>query len=1063
MMKKSNSFACGKSQLLKVAAFALFAFFAPSVSFAATDAQAVQQQDGKVQGTVKDAAGEAIIGATIRVAGMQGGTITDIDGNFAIDAKAGQTLEITAIGYKTQKVTVSGKSVAVVMEEDAQMLDEVVALGFGVQARKQDLSGSVGTVAAPEKVAMRSLTSSTGMLQGQIPGVTVAENSGDPTAGFNMVIRGQGSVSDAVLWVVDGVPSAQVPAVSEIESIVVLKDAASAAVYGATAANGGVIIVTTKKAGKTQGAQIEYDGQMSVVNAINTIHGLSAPDYVAMRAKDDPNWMGASLPQAMKDYVNTQRTDWTDAIFRTALRQRHNLAINFGNEYARNRVSFNYFNTEGTLKNTFDKGVNAHYKGDFDINKWVNISEDANWRHSRSRGANTSGVTDGVLINAIYAPQSAPEYNEDGTFSSWLPEQWQQYTGMFGDIYNPLRLLEGDENWNSWQEFQTNTALTIHDIIPGLKFTSRYTYVLSHNYYKNFHHYRYEVTGRQETPSNASLSDGAETNYRWQTENTLNYDNNFGDHNLSLMLSTTASKATGRWTDANGRGFSDESAPLQYIAYANSAVATDGFRGTDTNVALVGRVGYSYADRYFFTASLRKDWAGRLVYEHNSGTFPAITAAWKLSSEKFWEPLKDKIQLFKIRGNWGRVGNINSVGRNYSAVLLGRGGGYTQVERPQYGIGNSATQVWGTTVFNSRAFNPALTWETSEQWGLGLDMAMLNNRLSLSLDYFNKRTYDLIQTQTLNFPNYIGVDTKPQINSGEIVNKGVELTASWNDKIGDDFHYYLRGNLAWLHNEVTKTSEKDDEGNWMDWNHGWSFRNLYDIFRTEAGGPYYQFYLIKTDGIFQTDAEAAAYVDKNGNRIQPQAKAGDLKFIDFNEDGQITDEDRQFCGSRDPKWTYSLSGGFDWKKLAVDFMFQGVGGAQIFYAGKTMIFNDNEGNFNRAEGIKDAWGWNKTTDAEIPRLSRSDDNGNFSRASDFYLESGSYLRLKSLTVSYDLTDILRKVNHFAERKSGLTAYITGENLFTITPYSGMDPECGGWDTIKYPVSRTISFGVKVTY
>ena len=1061
MMKKSNSFACGKSQLLKVAAFALFAFFAPSVSFAATDAQAVQQQDGKVQGTVKDAAGEAIIGATIRVAGMQGGTITDIDGNFAIDAKAGQTLEVTAIGYKTQKVTVSGKSVAVVMEEDAQMLDEVVALGFGVQARKQDLSGSVGTLANPEKVQMRSLTSSTGMLQGQIPGVTISENSGDPTAGFNMVIRGQGSINDGVLWVVDGVPNAQIPAATEIESMVVLKDAASAAVYGATAANGGVIIVTTKGAKKNlNGVQIDYDGQVSIVNAINTIHGLSAQDYVAMRAQDDPGWMSDSYPQAMKDYINTQRTDWTDAIFRTAVRHRHTVAANFGNEFARNRVSFNYFDTEGTLKNTFDKGVNAHYKGDFDINKWVNISEDANWRHSRSRGANTSGVTDGVLINAIYAPPSAPMYNEDGTFSSWLPAQWQANTGMFGDIYNPLRLLEGDDNWNSWQEFQTNTALTIHDIIPGLKFTSRYTYVLSHNYYKNFHHYRYEITGRQESPTNANLSEGASTSYRWATENTLNYDNNFGDHNISLMLSTTADKRHGGYNNnVTGVGFSSEEKALQYMVYADNKQSSDGYGGMDTNVALVGRVGYSYADRYFFTASLRKDWAGRLVYEHNSGTFPAFTAAWKISSEKFWEPMKDKIQLLKLRANWGRVGNINSIGWLYSAYNLSTNN--NQNERTQYGLGGAP--VWGAQIYNDRAFNPALTWETSEQWGVGVDIATFNNRLSASLDYFNKRTYDLINTQTLNFPNYIGVSTPPTINSGEIKNKGVELTASWNDKIGSDFHYYLRGNLAWLQNEVSKTSEKDENGEWMEWTHGGSFRNLLDVYRSKAGGPYYQFYLIKTDGIFQTDAEAAAYVDKNGNRIQPQAKAGDLKFIDFNEDGQITDEDRQYCGSATPKWTYALSGGFDWKKLAVDFMFQGVGGAQIFYAGKTMIFNDNEGNFNRAEGIKDAWGWGKTTDAEIPRLSRSDDNGNFSKTSDYFLESGSYLRLKSLTVSYDLTDILRKINHFAERKSGLTAYITGENLFTITPYSGMDPECGGWDSIKYPVSRTISFGVKVTY
>ena len=1057
-MEKSNFLLSAKS-LKKMALFAMIAFFAPSVAFADTASVNAVQQDNIVKGTIVDTTGEPVIGATIKVVGTGTGVATDVEGNFSLAVDNGAKLEISAIGYKTVQATAQN-GMNVTLEEDALLLDEVVALGFGVQARKQDLSGSVGTLAMPEKVQMRSLTSSTGMLQGQVPGVTVTENSGAPGGDFSMTIRGKGSGSDGILWVVDGVPNAQIPAASEIESMTILKDAASAAVYGASAANGGVIIVTTKSAKKgLKGVALEYDGQLSVANAINTIHGLSAADQIEMRNRDDEGWFKAFSAGA-QDYISQQRTDWTDAIFRSAIRQRHTVALNYSNEVMRNRVSFTYSNRQGTLKNTFDKFVNAHYKGDFDINKWINISEDANWRHSRGRGANTSGVTDGVLINAIYAPQCAPTYNEDGTFSSWLPMEYNSNTTQFGDIYNPLRLLEGDDNWNTWQEFQTNTALTIHNIIPGLKFTSRYTYVLAHNYYKNFHHYRYERTGRQESPSNAGLGEGASTSYRWQTENTLNYDNNFGLHNVSLMLSTTASKTTGRWSSISGSGYSDESTALQYIDFADSKVANDGYDGMDTNVAVVARAGYSYADRYFLTASVRKDWAGRLVYEHNSGTFPAFTAAWKLSSEKFWEPLKDKIQLFKIRGSWGRVGNMGSVGVNYSAVNLYRGGDYTKRERAQYGM--EGAPLWGTTVYNGRAFNPLLTWETSEQWGIGLDLATFNNRLSLSFDYFNKRTFDLIQSQTLNFPNYIGVDTRPSINSGEVVNKGIEVTAAWNDKIGRDFHYYLRGNLAWLHNEVTKTSEQDNEGNWIDWVQGGSFRNLYDVYRTTAGGPFDQFYLIKTDGIFQTQAEIDAYT-KDGNKIQPNAQPGDLKFIDANNDGQITDADRQFCGNATPKWTYALSGGFDYKKFAVDFMFQGVGGAQVFYCGKTMIFNDNEGNFNRAEGIKDSWGWGKTTDATIPRLSRSDANGNFSKTSDYFLESGSYLRLKSLSISYDFTDLIRKVSHFGDRGSTLSAYITGENLFTITPYSGMDPECGGWDSIKFPVSRTISFGVRITY
>ena len=1042
---------------MKKTLFTLFAIFLLAVTTASA-------QVAKVSGNVKEADGQAAIGAGVQVKGTSIGTITDLDGNFTIECKKGQTLVISSLGFKDVEVVNNGQPINVTLESDSSVLDEVVVLGYGIAQKKQDLSASVGVMKDPQKISMRSVTGSTAMLQGQIPGVTVQENNGDPTAGHSMVIRGQGSPSgDGVLWIVDGVPGAAIPSVSEIASMVVLKDAASAAIYGAQSGAGGVVIVTTKQAKRTEGVQVEYDGQVNLASPTNIIHGLTAQELIDMRRQACINaGQGdflAGYDQEFIDYISTTRTDWVDAITRLAVSNRHNAAISFGNEYAKNRISFAYTDKEGTLLNTFSKSVNVNYKGDFDVNKYIKITENLNWSHGRSRGTNTSSESSGSLINAIFAPSFAPEWGENGEFSSWLPEKWQSETGLLGDCYNPLRQLLGDSQWNSNNNFQTHTSLQIHDIIPGLKFTSRYSYWLNHNIYKNFHYYRYEITGRQESSSAmaSNLSEGASYSTQWKTENTLSYDQTFGKHTISAMASTTADAATGRDFSITGTGFEDESVPLQYIKFANVVTASDGFAGNDSNIALVARLAYSYNDKYFLTGSWRRDYAGRLPYDHNHGDFPAFTGAWKISNEKFFEPLRGTFDLLKIRGSWGRVGNINSIGRNYSASNLNVDNNLS--ERPQYGVENAGT--WGTQIYYGTALNKTLTWETCEQWNIGVDGAMFKNRLSFGIDYYQKRTFNLIQGQTTEWPSYIGLSA-PKVNQGEVANRGVELELGWSDRIGKDFSYYFRGNFSHNHNEIISTGIMNADGTWAEWVGGGSFRNIPYCYRSHVGGPLNEFYLIKCLGMFQTWEDIYDH-QKDGKLIQPAAQPGDLKFEDANGDGKIDDADRQFVGAATPNITFALSGGFSYKDLSVDFMFQGVADAQVYYPGQTMVYSDTEGNFSRAEAIKNAWGWLKTTDATVPRLSRLDANGNFTRPSTYFLEDGSYLRLKSLTLSYDFTKLLQKSAHFDARGSRLSLYATGENLFTLTRYSGMDPECGGFDSLKYPVNRTISFGVKITY
>ena len=583
-------------------------------------------------------------------------------------------------------------------------------------------------------------------------------------------------------------------------------------------------------------------------------------------------------------------------------------------------------------------------------------------------------------------------------------------------------------------------------------FVSRFTYNLQNYYYKKFNPIRDEV-GKPNLSNNVQ-----EQSYRmdaWKTENTLTYDNTFGKHTVGALFSTTADHYSKRGLEAIGKDLSSEAAYLQYMAYANSTEVLDYLTGPDANVSMIARLAYSYDDRYFVTASWRRDYAGRLPKEHNFGDFPAVTLGWKISNEKFFKK-NDIVNLLKLRASWGRVGNLGSIDYNYKSPLLSKN---TYSEQAQYGV--TSNQLWNNFAYYSTALNPNLTWETSEQYDLGLDMEMFNNRLSLSMDYFDKRTFNLIQPQPMNWPSTMGLDAM-LVNLGEVRNRGFELSIGWNDRINKNFSYFVTGNFSYLKNWVSDIGVKNEDGTPGVWTDDKSFRSVKDIYQTTEGEPLNSFHLIQTAGIFQSDEEAAAYVDKNGKRIQPDAKKGDLKFVDYDGDGTIGFGDRQYMGSATPKTTFAWTLGFTWKKLSFSAMFQGVGGAQAMNVSKYMLLSDVEGNFNRSREILNAWSPDNRG-SNIPILSKNDNNGNFSTASDWYLEDASYLRLKNVTLSYDLSDVFCKWSHLNDRNSRLSVFLSGENLATITRYSGMDPECGGWDALKYPVSRVFSLGVKLTY
>lgn len=1021
-------------------------------------------QQISVKGIVKDQIGEPVIGANVLVRGTTNGVITNVNGEFILSASKSDVLVVSFVGYTTQEIPVSEKQMTIVLKEDTELLDEVVVLGYGANTRKQDLSASVGIISNTDELAARPVTSTESMLQGQLPGVTIQADGGDPTSTPNIVIRGQGSQNgDNVLWVVDGVPGAPITSMNDIESIVVLKDAASAAIYGAQSGAGGVVLVTTKKA-KEGAPTLTYDGTFGFRQATNLIEPLNAEEQVEMRRRSYEN-AGQALPDGWNvtknPWVGTTRTDWMDAIFRTAFYQRHNIALNVGTDKSSSRLSLSFDNDQGTLINTYKKNLALRYNGKMQLNKWITISEDLVWKNTTSRSKETDNdAYTGPILSAVYMPASATIYNPlDGSYGgtttedpAYIEKYGSNFADAHGDAVNPVRLLEAENLYNKTSDVWSTTSLEIGNVLPGLKFVSRFTYNLQNYYYKKFNPIRDEV-GKPNLSNNVQ-----EQSYRmdaWKTENTLTYDNTFGKHTVGALFSTTADHYSKRGLEAIGKDLSSEAAYLQYMAYANSTEVLDYLTGPDANVSMIARLAYSYDDRYFVTASWRRDYAGRLPKEHNFGDFPAVTLGWKISNEKFFKK-NDIVNLLKLRASWGRVGNLGSIDYNYKSPLLSKN---TYSEQAQYGV--TSNQLWNNFAYYSTALNPNLTWETSEQYDLGLDMEMFNNRLSLSMDYFDKRTFNLIQPQPMNWPSTMGLDAM-LVNLGEVRNRGFELSIGWNDRINKNFSYFVTGNFSYLKNWVSDIGVKNEDGTPGVWTDDKSFRSVKDIYQTTEGEPLNSFHLIQTAGIFQSDEEAAAYVDKNGKRIQPDAKKGDLKFVDYDGDGTIGFGDRQYMGSATPKTTFAWTLGFTWKKLSFSAMFQGVGGAQAMNVSKYMLLSDVEGNFNRSREILNAWSPDNRG-SNIPILSKNDNNGNFNTASDWYLEDASYLRLKNVTLSYDLSDVFCKWSHLNDRNSRLSVFLSGENLATITRYSGMDPECGGWDALKYPVSRVFSLGVKLTY
>lgn len=1029
-----------------------------------------QAKQGKIiRGKVLDKRGNPVIGASVMIKGTGKGIVTDYDGNYLLEnVSNSDVIVVSYLGYVTQEFLANSPNLSMItLKEDNKLLDEVVVIGYG-KTKRSDLSSAVGTITNADKLMERPVTNIEQMLQGQISGVTIVSNGGHPDAKPTITIRGMGSRSgESPLYVIDGVPGAPFN-FSDIESMTVLKDAASAAIYGAYAGSAGVILITTKQATKGK-PSLEYNVVSGISIASNLPQSLTIEEERLVRAKalGGEQFLPDGWDVKKNPYIGQTRTDWVDAIFRAAPFQRHNIALTAGTEEFQNRLSVEYLDRQGTLLNTFNKEITARLNSMFKLTDNIRIREDFSWQTTQLRGTNTRSAESGVILSALMMPRNAEVYNADGSFGGTAPadpayitKHGSNFADIHGDVINPVRELTAKFNENNRSKLTTSTFLDIIEPIKGLNFTSRFTYKFNNYFLKQFTPRRLEP-GKPDTRNN--LEYAASRSTAWDFENTLTYDRIFGQHNIGLMSSTTATEYRYREFGVVGRNFDNEATPLIYFGQAGSFdPATDGFL-LDRNFSAVARASYSYNNRYFFTGSFRRDYAGRLPKGQKYGDFPSVTAAWKISSEPFM-PKSEHFNLLKFRASWGRVGNLGSIAMGYGQPLLsnfiigsGDVGGQVGFDSPIV-IGKYMKAGW----------NPLLTWETSEQLDFGLDATLLNSRLNIVADYFQKRTFDLIKQQDAGWASNIGL-TPMLINEGEIRNSGVELSISWRDKIGKNVEYWINGNLATLKNVVHNIGASDEKGNKPVWTDGGRFKDLAP-YRSEEGYPLYSFYLIKNDGVFKTQEEIDKYVNKDGNKIQPKAQIGDLKFIDENKDGQITNADRVFMGNAMPKLTYALSGGFLWNDFSFSMMLQGVSGVKLFNALKFITLNESVSNFNRSREILEAL--NGPSD-KVPRISKSDkDNKNFTTLSDYYLENGDYLRIKNITFGYSLRRFLQKTAYFANRKSTLDVTFSVENLATFTSYSGIDPEVGrsdlnsaapGLDGGQYPVSRTYSVGLRLKF
>lgn len=988
-----------------------------------------QQQAKTVTGTVTDVSGEPIIGANIRIKGTTTGTITDIDGNFSIEAEPQSVIEVSYIGYLTQETVINNqKSIRFLLKEDTKTLDEVVVIGYGVQ-KKADLTESVANINT-EKLNTQSNANIGQALQGKIAGVDIVSQGGAPGSGTRIMVRGIGTLNNASpLYIVDGMYMNSIDHINpnDIASIDVLKDASSAAIYGSRAANG-VIIVTTKEGSNTEGKPIiDLSVNLGISTASKFLDMLDAKGWaevttIARQAIGKP-----ALDMAT-DLANKPDNDWQDIMFRPALMQNYNLSVKGGGKYSTYYTGLGYFNQDGIVKGTNYQRYNIQSKNDYKrgiFSAGTNLI--ISFSHDKPLHQELRGGMIGTILQSVPTLEKYDDTREGG------------YGGTYGDVVNiphPLAIIDDNimDRYNENVKIFANLYAQI-ELFKGLKYKLNLTPDFSFERYKNYlNKYDFGLA----TNSITQLTERQRRRRNILVENLLTFDRTFGEHKISALAGYTYQDSRFRHIQAYGEGLPQG---LEEIDAATTNRSNEGNSWRSVLTSILGRVFYSYQNKYLFTATIRRDGSSKFGKNNRYGYFPSFSLGWNVAEEKFMENVHWLDQL-KLRGGYGVLGNQEIDNYQYSSTIT------TGINYPD---GNGGL-LQGA--FPKNFANPDIKWEETAMTNVGIDFMAFNNRLSLTADYYVKNTKDILLTVPI--PISSGGANDPIRNAGKIRNNGFEFNLGWMDQPNPDISYGI--NLIGSFNKNKVIAMGSESGSIK----GGSTNQNITTSETKAGYPIGGYWLISTAGYFNSQEEVDAYA-KDGKKIQPAAEPGDIKFVDANNDGVINDDDRVFQGSPFPDFTFALNGNMRYKNFDLSIGLQGVLGNKIYNATRQTLEDVTKGS-NFLASCLDYW-TPENKNASHPRLTWDDPNRNTRAESDRYLENGSYLRLRSVQLGYTFPQTWFKgaIQH-------ARVYINAENLFTITSYSGYSPDVNadnanyrGFDNFIYPTNRTFMLGLNVTF
>ncbi len=1032
-------------------------------------------QDIQIKGVVVSGGDNLPLpGVNVVVKGTSIGTITDLDGQFSFAVPAKSMLSITYIGYKPLEVAADGsKLMNITLQEDTETLDEVVVVGYGVQ-KKSVVTAAISRVTAED---LNNTTPSRieDALKGKVSGVQITQSSGQPGADSKVRIRGVGTVNNSEpLYIVDGMPvdgGINYLNPTDIQSVEILKDAASAAIYGARAANG-VILVTTKSgvSGKTN---ITYDFTYGLQNPWKKRSVLNATEYmtlmneVAVNDGNAPKYLPEQIASAGKG------TDWQDETFNyDAPVQSHQVSVNGGSEKIVYFLSLGYYDQEGIVGGNYGKSnynrwslrTNSTYnvfetKDRSFLNK-MKVGVNISYARAKSSAIETNSEYGSILGSALAFDPTVPVYatNPESVLASYpnavKDKNGKVYSipaGGFQEIANPVGMLNAPTSSTLNEDKFVASFWGELDLYEGLKFKSSYGADLAF-WGNDGYTFPYFLATQGKNITQSSVFSNMHRGFTWQVENTLTYTKTFDDkHNLTVLLGQSAKEYTLRELYGDDYDLLETNPDKANI---NSAIAdrdeervaggTGGF-SNQTLASYFGRIDYNFDERYMIQATVRRDGSSNFGPNHKWAVFPSVSLGWNVTNEAFMDSRPDWFSNLKLRASWGKNGNERIGQFRYTSLMDGGQNYY-------FGSGDNAKMQYGSSP--SKIANPNVKWEESEQLDLGFESRFFNNSLTFGFDYFKKKTNGMLMDQPI--PAYVGKGA-PIANAGDMQNWGLEFESTYKLKI-NDFSFNVGANASYLNNKLIKLGNASGEAIYAD--AGASGVGSYVKGRNGEVYPY--FYGYKTGGILQNQQQADEYNSKYGEKAQP----GDVIFLDIageksnTPDGKITDADKTKIGKGMPDWTFGLSLGADWKGFDLNLFFQGTAGNDVFDFSQR---GDIQA-MNRPSWMLDRW-IGEGTSNKIPRMTAVNPNRNW-RSSDLYIKDGSYVRLKTIQLGYSLpTSLLEKAS-----LQRLRLFVTAENLFTFTSYDGFDPEIAAGDYFNigvdkgiYPQSRTISVGANLTF